>query len=481
MQGKDNMPTVQADIGVIGLGVMGRNLALNIAGHGFSVTGLDQNDEKVQAFVDESGESEVHGFKNVDRFISSLRKPRVVLLLVPSGKPVDSVVEDLRGQLDPHDIVVDGGNSHFTDTDRHASELTERHIEFLGVGISGGAEGARHGPSMMPGGPAEAYKQVRDIFEATAANVDREPCVTYLGPRSAGHYVKMVHNGIEYALMQLIAESYDILERAGSLDNDEIADTFAKWNEGRLKSFLIEITANILRVEDPDTNQRLVDMILDAARQKGTGKWTSQDAMELQVPVPTIDAAVSMRDLSALKRERQETAKKFPLAAHSSESDKAALIGCIEQSLYFGMIAGYAQGMALLQKASEKYEYNLSLADIARIWRGGCIIRADLVDNIRQVFRDQPALANLMTAEPFAKDLEKGRDALCHLLQTAFEHEISVPAMASALAYFDGYRTFRLPANLIQAQRDYFGSHTYERVDREGTFHTEWTDQREKE
>jgi 6-phosphogluconate dehydrogenase len=463
-----------ANVGLIGLGVMGRNLALNIADHGFSVVGLDRNEKKVEE-LNEAGLGNARGVSSVDEMISGLEKPRAVLLLVPAGDPVDSAIAELRDRIDEADLIVDCGNSHFTDTDRRAGELAARKIEFLGVGVSGGEKGARNGPSMMPGGPEEAYERVRPIFEAAAAKAHDEPCVTYLGPGSAGHYVKMVHNGIEYALMQLIAETYDLLRGPGQMSNDNMADVFGDWNRGPLASYLIEITSRILRVPDSGTDERLVDMVLDAARQKGTGMWACQDAMELQVPVPTIDAAVSMRDLSGRREERREAAEQFPSPGAGTGVDPAELAGDLEGALRFGMIASYAQGMSLLRTASETYGYGLDLGEIARIWRAGCIIRAGMLDEVRKAFRDEPEAAGLMTSRPFADVLKESRTALCRVLRIAADSGITAPAMASVLAYFDGYRTERLPANLIQAQRDCFGAHTYERIDRDGSFHTEWT------
>ncbi len=473
------MDQIRADIGLIGLGVMGRNLALNVADHGFSIIGLDLDKNKVKALADEGDQKSVAAVSTMDEFLSLLRKPRAVMLLVPAGKPVDVVVNELRDRLDPGDIIIDGGNSHFTDTDRHAQELADKKINFLGVGVSGGSKGARYGPSIMPGGPKNAYERVQNILEAVSAKADGQPCVAYLGPGSAGHYVKMVHNGIEYALMQLISETYDILHHIGGLTNDEMADVFEKWNRGPLSSFLIEITYKILRVNDDDTGQRLVDMIQDAAKQKGTGKWTSQDAMELQVPVPTIDAAVGMRDLSGFKAEREQAAKVFSRTEHKYSGDKSALIDQLEKALHFGMITAYAQGMALLREASSRYEYNLPMADIAKIWRSGCIIRAALVNDMREVWTKAPDTPNMMTAQPFSGILIQNRPALAEMIGTAIAHAIPAPALSSALAYFDGYRSARLPANLVQAQRDFFGSHTYERIDREGVFHTDWAERKE--
>ncbi|SYZ72257.1 6-phosphogluconate dehydrogenase, NADP(+)-dependent, decarboxylating [Candidatus Zixiibacteriota bacterium] len=468
------MDNFKGDIGLVGLGVMGQNLALNIADHGFSVVGMDRQEDKIKALVARGDGQNVHGVGTAAELVSKLKSPRKVLLLVPAGGPVDSAITELSANMGPGDIIIDGGNSHFTDTNRHAAELGRKKINFLGVGISGGAEGARYGPSMMPGGPKESYEQVRSIFEAISAKVEGEPCVTYLGPGAAGHYVKMVHNGIEYALMQLIAETYDILRRIGGLSNDDLAGIFEDWNRGAINSFLMEITSKILRVKDNRTNQRLIDMIQDTAHQKGTGKWTSQDAMELQVPVPTIDAAVSARDLSGFKAEREIGAKIFPLASQASLPDTAKLAGKLSRALQFSMIVAYNQGMMLLRAASRTYKYNLNLADIARIWRGGCIIRAAMLNDMKEVFQNEPGRENLMTAEPFADILKNYRPDLSEIIKLAADHEIASPGLASALAYFDAFRTFRLPANLIQAQRDYFGSHTYERIDDDGIFHTDW-------
>ncbi len=468
------MEKTDADIGVVGLGVMGRNLAYNIADHGFGVVGYDRDDAKVDAMTDDAGTDSVSGAHSLTEMMAVLKKPRAVLLLVPAGKPVDAVIGELKAHLDAGDIIIDGGNSHFTDTNRHADELAADGIHFLGVGVSGGSEGARNGPSMMPGGPKEAYDRVKGIFEAIAAKVDGDSCVTYLGPGSAGHYVKMVHNGIEYAIMELIAEAYDLLRRLTQMSNDDIADVFEEWNKGLLASFLVDITSTILRVRDTETTQHLIDMILDAARQKGTGKWTSQDAMELQVPVPTIDAAVSMRDMSGYKQEREDAAKVFPPADINNAPGRKELIVQLEGALHFAIVAAYAQGFSLLRAASEKYNYHLNAADIARIWRGGCIIRAGMLDNMRRAFGSKRDLPNLIISKPFAGVLRENRRVLSKLVGLATEHGVPVAGLSSALAYYDAYRTFQLPANLIQAQRDFFGSHTYERIDRKGTFHTEW-------
>ncbi len=462
------------DIGVIGLGVMGRNLALNVADHGFSAAGYDRNPDQGRALEKEGAGKEVRGTASMEEFVKVLRQPRAVLLLVPAGEPVDQVIGQLSNLLDEGDLIIDGGNSHFVDTNRHDRALAAKHIRFLGMGVSGGEKGARFGPSMMPGGAEEAYERVQDILEAIAANVDGEPCVTYLGPGSAGHYVKMVHNGIEYGLMQLISETYDFMKRVLGLTNDELAEVYESWNDGELQSFLIEITGQIFRRDDDETDNRLIDVVLDAARQKGTGKWTSQDAMELQAPVPVIDAAVAQRDMSDYKEERVAAEKLLHGPKPSFDGKRNRVIDTLEQALRFAMITTYAQGMAQLKAASAKYEYELNPAEIAKIWRGGCIIRAALLDDIREAFTRQPDLPNIMVDTHFARILNERQEAVRDMLKLAVDNGVPVPALAAAVAYFDSYRSGRLPANLVQAQRDNFGSHTYERVDRSGKFHTEW-------
>ena len=462
------------DLGMIGLGVMGRNLVLNMADHKFSVVGFDKDMKKVDALEKEAGERDVKGARSLQEFISSLNKPRAVMMLVPAGAPVDSVIKEVLPHLEAGDLIIDGGNSHYVDTNRHEKELSPKGIHFLGVGISGGEKGARFGPSMMPGGAKEAYATVKPIFEAVAAKVNGDPCVTYLGPGSAGHYVKSVHNGIEYALIELISETYNIFKRGLGLSNDELHQIYKKWNEGLLESFLIEITEKIFLQPADDAKGRLIDLIKDQAKQKGTGKWTSQDAMELQVPVPLIDLAVDMRDMTGYKKERVNAAKILKGPDAKLSEDKEKLIGKMESALYFAMITAYAQGMALLRKASDEYKYNLDPEAIARIWRGGCIIRARLLEDIRQAFTRKADLPNLMVDQKFAGDLNKRQDDVRSIIQLAVKAGIPVPGFMAALSYFDSYRSEWLPANLIQAQRDFFGSHTYERIDKEGVFHTEW-------
>ncbi len=462
------------DIGMIGLGVMGRNLALNMADHGFAVAGYNRHLDKVDLLEQEAEGRTVVGTRSEEELVKSLRKPRAVMMMVPAGKAVDEVIRDLLPYLEPGDLIIDGGNSHYKDTDIRGKALETKGIKFLGVGISGGEKGARFGPSMMPGGTKEAYERVRPIFEAVAAKVDGDPCVTHLGPGSAGHYVKVVHNGIEYGLMQLISETYHFMKRLLGLNDDEIYDVYYEWNQGELESFLLEITYQIFHYVDEKTGLRLIDEILDKAKQKGTGKWTSQDAMDLQVPVPTIDMAVSMRDLSGYKAEREASAKSLSGPEPKLDGDKKAFIQQLHNALFFGMIATYSQGMALLKTASQAYNYGLQLHEVARIWRGGCIIRARLLEDIRQALKSQPDLPNLILDGKLAQNVVQRQGDLRQVVRTAVESGIPSPGLMASLAYFDGFRSGWLPANLIQAQRDYFGSHTYERIDEKGVFHTQW-------
>ncbi len=387
---------------------------------------------------------------------------------------MDEVINELKPFLTKDDLLMDCGNSHFTDTDSHIEELLKLSIHFMGVGVSGGESGARFGPSIMPGGAKKVYERIADMLEAISAKVEKEPCVTWLGPGSAGHYVKMVHNGIEYGLMQLISEAYHLLKVAGSFNNDGLHLIFSNWNKGILKSFLMEITAEILLQKDEFTNNSLIDMILDSAQQKGTGGWTSEDAMKQQVPIPVIDIAVSMRDLSAYKKDREMAHEKLEGPGSKLEDDKKALVTWLEQALYFSMITTYAQGLSLLYTASKEYRYYFTLEDIATIWRGGCIIRSSLLEDIRVAFSKQPDLSNIMLDEKIAQKLMHSQIETRKAIQIGIETGIPIPALMGSLAYYDSYRSGWLPANLIQAQRDYFGAHTYERNDRKGTFHTQW-------
>ncbi len=465
------------EIGMVGLGTMGRNLALNMADHGFAVAGYDRDPGKVQALNTEAGAAKARGTATLKEMISLLRVPRAVMMLVPAGPPVDAVIRDLLPHLQPGDVIIDGGNSHFPDTELRMKALEAKGIRYLGVGISGGEAGARHGPSLMPGGPPEAYERVRSILEAIAAKVNGEPCVAYIGPGGAGHYVKMVHNGIEYGLMQLIAETYDMMKRGLGLTDDELHAIYDRWNQSELNGYLIEITANIFEECDEKTGRHLIDVILDAAKQLGTGKWTSQEAMEVQVPIPTIDAAVAMRELSGREAERTAVHKALGQAIPTFDGERAAFIERLRRSLYASMILTYAQGMDLLRAASTTHQYSLNLQEIARIWRGGCIIRSALVEEIRAAYERQPALITLIVDPDLSGKLQERQRDLRYGVQTAAELGIPVAAMAASLAYFDSYRSDWLPANLIQAQRDYFGAHSYERVDAKGKFHTRWEEE----
>ena len=462
------------DFGLVGLGVMGRNFILNVADNGFSAFGNDLDTEKVNALIQEGGDTnKVDASTDAKTFVAALSTPRKIMLLVPAGKIVDAVIESLLPLLDEGDIIIDGGNSFFTDTDRRDAYLAEKGIHFFGAGVSGGAKGARLGPSIMPGGNREAYQYVKPIFEAVSAKYKGEPCVAYLGPKSAGNYVKMVHNGIEYGLMQLTSEIYDLLKKGGNYTNDELHEAYSKWNSGRLQSFLVQITSEILAQDDELGEGRLVDKILDKAKQKGTGKWTSQNAMDLGIPVPSIDIAVSMREISALKDERIAADKLYdrPKVEHM---DKAALEKLAEQALYFSFIITYAQGLHQLADASKEYGYELEIAEIAKIWRAGCIIRAGLLADITEAFNADALLPNLLLSPSFIEKVQSTVAAARDLVSYAAKNGIPVPGLSNSLTYFDAYTSSRLPLNLIQAQRDYFGSHTYERVDRDGIFHTEW-------
>ncbi|HUX21169.1 MAG TPA: NADP-dependent phosphogluconate dehydrogenase [Spirochaetia bacterium] len=469
-----NKARQQYEIGMVGLGVMGRNLLLNMADQGFRVAGYDKDQTKVEALRKESAEGNVHGAANITDFIALLRKPRAIMMLVPAGAPVDSVVRDLSSHLDTGDLIIDAGNSYFKDTDVRVRDLMAKGIHFLGVGVSGGEEGARHGPSIMPGGSKEAYERVRPIFEAAAAKVNSDPCVSYLGPGSAGHFVKMVHNGIEYGVMQLLAESYDLMKRGLGLNDDELHDVFSAWNDGELNGYLMEITARIFSRQDETTGRRLVDEILDVAKQKGTGMWTSQCAMELQVPIPTIDLAVAMRDMSVFEKEREQADVLYRRPVRRFDGNRETLLSQLRRAFDAAMTVTYAQGMALLAVASEKYKYHLDLEAVARIWRGGCIIRSALLDHIRAAFISRRDLPNVLLNADIAHTLMERQEDLRRVVCLSAESGVPAPALMVSLGYLDAYRSAWLPANLIQAQRDYFGAHTYERVDAKGTFHTEW-------
>jgi 6-phosphogluconate dehydrogenase len=470
----DKQGHLQYAIGMVGLGVMGRNLLLNMADHGFSVAGYDKNAAKVETLRQESMDRDVRGVADIKGFMGLLRQPRTVMMLVPAGPPVDSVISDLLPLLNQGDLIIDAGNSHFKDTDVRARKLAAKGIQFLGVGVSGGEEGARRGPSIMPGGPAGAYERVGPIFEAIAAKVDGEPCVTWLGPGSAGHYVKIVHNGIEYGVMQLIAETYDVMKRSLDANDDELHDVFKEWDTGELKGYLMEITGNIFSKRDEKTDKRLIDEILDVARQKGTGMWTSQSAMELHVQLPTIDVAVAMRDMSVLEKQREEASVIYQRSPRPFSGDRDVLLRQLGHALFAGIVITYAQGMALLVVASDIYAYHLDLEAVARIWRGGCIIRAALLEDVRAAFHARPGLPNLLLDPTLSRKVMEHQEDLRRVVCYAAESGVPMPGLMVSLSYLDAYRSAWLPANLIQAQRDYFGAHTYERIDAKGTFHTEW-------
>jgi 6-phosphogluconate dehydrogenase len=463
-------------MGVVGLGVMGASLARNIESKGFPVAGYDLDAAKMKAFTEGPAKGKaIAGMERPEALMAALDRPRRILMMVPAGPPVDSVIAHLRPHLEGGDILIDGGNSLFTDTDRRCDDLAAAGFRFVGAGVSGGEEGALLGPAIMPGGPREAWDALAEILRAISAKADDgEPCVDYMGPRGAGHYVKMVHNGIEYGDMQLIAETYDLLRRGAGLPVNEIAGVFAEWNRGELRSYLIEITARLLERVDQETGQPLVEVILDEAQQKGTGKWMSQNAFDIGSPIPTVNAAVEARILSSLKKERVAAGRVLGGPRAAPRADAARLIDAARQALYASKITSYAQGMAMLRVASKEYGYGIEPGTVARIWRAGCIIRASLLEDIRKAFSRDPGLVNLLLDDTFRDAIAERQDGWRHVVQTAVGLGVPVPAMAASLAYYDSYRSERLPANLTQAQRDYFGAHTYRRVDRDGVFHTDW-------
>lgn len=469
------MPKQGCDIGLIGLGVMGRNFVLNMADHGFSVAVYNRTAEKTVKFLEEEVDSrDIRAGYDLGEFAKLLPAPRAVIILVSAGPAVDAVIEELLPYLKPGDLIIDGGNSHFPDTDRRCKSLAEKGFLFMGMGISGGEMGARYGPSLMPGGPREGYERVRPILEAAAAKVNGDPCVAYLGPGSAGHYVKMVHNGIEYGIEQLLAEVYDLLKLGVGLGNEELSRVFSHWNETELRSYLVEITAPIFQKKDEQTGHWLIDVILDIARQKGTGIWTSKEAKNMRVPIPTIDLAVAMRFLSEFKEDRQAASRKLSGPDPAWAGDRDGAVARIKNALYAASIITYAQGFALLRRGSDSRGYNLDLEAVARIWRGGCIIRAALLDDICGAYKKRPDLPNLLLDDHCSREVMNRQDDWRAVVGTAVARGLPVPGLAASLAYFDAYRRSRLPANLTQAQRDFFGSHTYERIDAPGTFHTEW-------
>lgn len=461
-------------LGIIGLGVMGRNLALNAESKGFSVVGYDADQQKAQQVAEQTAGKNIVVANSLAEFVGALEAPRRIWMMVPAGAAVDAVLRDLNPVLGADDIVIDGGNSHFKDTERRVKEWETAGLRFFGMGVSGGEEGALHGPCLMPGGHEASYRHLEPLLTKMAAETGDGPCCAYIGPGGAGHYVKMVHNGIEYGIMQSIGEAYDLLRSVLGLSAPEIRDTFTEWNNAELNSFLLEISLVVLGKIDPETGQPLVDLVLDTAEQKGTGKWTAQDALDLGVAVPTLTAAVQARIVSGQKQERVAAAEILRGPPKQFAGDKSQFIATLRQGFYLSAIACYAQGFAQMRAASKEYGYNLKFAEIARIWRGGCIIRAKLLEPIRAAFSVKPDLANLMVDRQFSRLINKTGKSLRKVVKTAVDFGVPCPAFSTALAYIDSYRQARLPANLLQAQRDYFGAHTYRRIDKEGVFHTEW-------
>ena len=469
---------MEAHIGMIGLGTMGRNLVLNIADHGFSVCGYDKDEKQRQHLLDDAAGKPVSVAVSLNDLVSKLKAPKVLMLLVPAGTIVNMVLEELSPLLQKGDVIIDGGNSYFMDTAKHYQNLQSAGLHFIGMGVSGGEDGARHGPSLMPGGNPESYEVVRPILESIAATSDEGPCVAWMGNSASGHYVKMVHNGIEYAIMQLITEIYDLLKNAGGFSNGELHTFFNEWRQSELQSFLADITADIFLQKDDVTGNDLVDQILDQARQKGTGMWTSQSAMELNVPLPVIDAAVTMRFLSSMKEERVKAAKKISQEPiEDLKMDKEKFAEHCRHAMYFGQALAYGQGLHLLSIASVTYEYKVDLAEVLKVWKSGCIIRSAMLNDLRKEWLNDPALSNIILSPFFGEKLFKQREDVVVLIQAALQFKLSLPCFSAALNYYDAYNRSRLPANLIQAQRDYFGAHLYERIDKTGRFHTEWIHQ----
>lgn len=467
---------MKTDIGLIGLGVMGQNLVLNMANHGYSVSVYNRSVSKVDEFLQgpAKGKESIVGTYSIKEFVESLKTPRKIMLMVKAGAPVDAVINELVPYLAKGDIVIDGGNSFFKDTIRRTKALEEQGFYFLGVGVSGGEEGALKGPSIMPGGSKEAWEHLKDILTAIAAKVGDSPCCSFVGPDGAGHYVKMVHNGIEYADMQLISEAYFLMRELLEMPADEMHEVFKEWDRGELDSYLIEITADILSKKDAETSRPMVDLIMDRAGQKGTGKWTAQEALELGISVPSIAEAVFARCISAIKEERVGASAELVGPKRTAKYEKEELLPDIQAALYVSKICAYAQGFALLKAASIEYGWNLNFGEIALLWRGGCIIRAQFLNRIQEAFERKPDLDNLLL-DPYFKDIiVRFQDSWRRVVSIAALEGIPVPAFSSSLAYYDSYRSPLLPANLLQAQRDYFGAHTYERLDKAGSFHTDW-------
>jgi len=463
------------DFGMIGLGTMGRNLLLNMADHGFKAIGFDLDPAKAGLLESSSSPgTTVKGVNSLAEMVSRLQPPRKIMMLVPAGKPVDDVINSLLPLVSPGDIIIDGGNSHYTDTIRRVNEVRNKGFHFMGIGISGGEHGARTGPSIMPGGDREAYEQVRPILEAVSAKVNGSACVAHLGNGAAGHYVKMVHNGIEYAIMQLISETYQLLHKGKDLNNDELHKIYKTWNDGELQSYLVEITRDIFLQPDDKSSNRLVDMILDKAGAKGTGKWTSQDSMDMGIPVPVIDIAVSMRDLSAAKDERIQASTLYKSGVVKIAVPDEVFITQLADALYFSMVICYAQGLALLFRASSELKMDIPVPEVVRIWRGGCIIRSAMLDLFYKAYTANPKLPNLLLDKEIASILQAKKHHMVSVILHATQTGFPIAAFMNSLCYLEAYRSEYLPTNLIQAQRDYFGAHTYQRVDIPGIFHTEW-------
>jgi 6-phosphogluconate dehydrogenase len=463
------------DIGLIGLAVMGENLALNMAGRGYQVAVYNRTPDKTREFIASRAEGlPICGTYTLAELVATLKRPRKVILMVKAGRPVDDVLTELIPYLEPGDIVIDGGNSYFIDTRRRSQALKEKNLNFLGVGISGGEEGALKGPSIMPGGDPEAYTQVEPILTSIAANVDGKPCCSYISRDGAGHYVKMLHNGIEYGDMQLIGEAYTVLKDVLQMDTEQIQEVFRRWNEGELESYLIEITAEILGRRDDLSGKPMVDVILDKAGQKGTGRWVSQNALELGVPVSTITEAVFARCMSEYKAERLTANSILQGPREVFQGDREVLLAALHDALYAAKICSYAQGFSLLKAANDAYGWDLNYGEIAMLWRGGCIIRARFLERIYEAYGENGELPNLLVDPFFSGVLNRVQGSWRRVVATCQELGVPVPAFSSALSYYDSYRRAVLPANLIQAQRDYFGAHTYERIDQPGYFHTEW-------
>ncbi|MGB9768661.1 MAG: NADP-dependent phosphogluconate dehydrogenase [Dictyoglomus sp.] len=462
-------------IGLIGLAVMGQNLALNIARKGFSVSVYNRTPERTKEFIEKRvKEEKIDPYYDLKSFVESLEKPRKIILMVKAGQPVDEMIQELLPYLEPGDLIIDGGNSYFRDTSRRIRELKDKGILYLGMGVSGGEYGALHGPSLMPGGTKEAYKLVEEMLLKIAAKTEDGPCCTYVGDDSAGHFVKMVHNGIEYAIMELIAEIYDIMRKVLNMPSEEIGKVFESWNNGELNSFLMEISYKIMRVKDEETGKPLVELILDKAEQKGTGKWTAQTALDLGIPTPTLNMAVEARIISHFKDLRVELSKTLPVSKESISLNREEILKDLEKALLFGVFISFSQGLWLIDEASKVLNYNIDLSEVLRIWKGGCIIRAKILNFLREIIKENPQNANLLASEKTVNFLKDKIESVKKISDIGKRSGISLLCLNSALDYYFALATENLPANLIQAQRDFFGAHTYERIDKEGIFHTEW-------